>query len=700
MRDVLFLICLWVGCTYSYGQADVMESQSSINTSDVDTLRGRLVEDVLISKSFLPRTRRYTATEFGNAYKYLIELESNGSWADIDYSDTDNFWDPLRALDRILVMTFAYSNPADDDFADREMLSGISRAITYWYEADPSCRNWYKNDIAKQIYFNVIALLLDGHIDDELLQSMTADLTAQPSMTGSNRTLLSVSVLYRGVIEENVERIRAGVSGIMQQVVVTHKEGIQPDYSFHQHGAFLYNGNYGHNFLRETIWLAALVRNTQFAFGEEELGVLRRYYLEGTRWMIWRGTFDYNARGRQVGRKSGFKMGATNQVSVLDKFIQADPSYAHVYATSKIRILSKQPQDLCGHRHFWRSDYSVHYSGTYFTSLKMCSERTVGMEMDVNAENLFGNYLPFGFTYIYRRGDEYESIFPAWDWARLPGVTSPHHVFPRKGKSSQPTSFVGGVTDGQYGVSTMDLQVSDTEAKKSWFWFGDRWVALGVGISSTHAANIVTGVNQCHQHGPVFVDGTPLKDASQVVEKDAWIWHDSIAYVFPQGGKIHVQADEQVGNLQKIYGLGEDTLYRPQVFSVWFDHGVKPADEDYAYVVIPGIGIDELAEPIDTLIEVLRNSTAIQGVYHRKLGLAALVFHTPGSCKIDGTFITVDDPCLLMYQMDERKVTVSDPSCRLDAIQVEVFIDNRVQKSIPIELPQGVDAGQSVSVTL
>ena len=30
-------------------------------------------------------------------------------------------------------------------------------------------------------------------------------------------------------------------------------------------------------------------------------------------------------------------------------------------------------------------------------------------------------------NYIYRRGNEYLDIFPVWDWARLPGVTSPHH---------------------------------------------------------------------------------------------------------------------------------------------------------------------------------------------------------------------------------------------------------------------------------
>ena len=44
--------------------------------------------------------------------------------------------------------------------------------------------------------------------------------------------------------------------GLEKELLVTDKEGIQPDYSFHQHGHFIYNGSYGSNFLRESIWMA------------------------------------------------------------------------------------------------------------------------------------------------------------------------------------------------------------------------------------------------------------------------------------------------------------------------------------------------------------------------------------------------------------------------------------------------------------
>ncbi|MGB3586032.1 MAG: polysaccharide lyase family 8 super-sandwich domain-containing protein, partial [Tunicatimonas sp.] len=401
---------------------------------EISILKQRLVDDALVEKGFLSRTGRYLASNFDQASYHLNNLQTDGSWSDVDYQDQDNNWDPLRALNRILILTYAYSQPSEELYRSNEALAGIERALSYWYQINPTCKNWYKNEIGKQFYLNIIALLLQGEIADDLLQRMISDLTPEPRMTGSNRTLLSISVLYRGVLERNPERIADGVAGVMQQVQVTDDEGIQADYSFHQHGPFLYNGGYGSNFLRETIWLASIVEGTQFAFTDSHLKILREYYLQGTRWMIFRNVFDYNVRGRQVGRSGGFIPRAELIIPQLENFIEADPAHAELYELSKQRIVSKQPQTIAGNKHFWRSDYTVHQRGSYFTSLKMCSERTVGMEMDVNTENLYGYYLPFGLTYIYRTGEEYINVFPVWDWACLPGVTSPHYAFSSSGR--------------------------------------------------------------------------------------------------------------------------------------------------------------------------------------------------------------------------------------------------------------------------
>ena len=84
---------------------------------------------------------------------------------------------------------------------------------------------------------------MQGKISDTLINKMTDDLIPAPYKTGSNRVLLSMSVFYRGVLENNVTRMRDGIEGVTGEIKVTTEEGIQYDNSFHQHGAFLYNGN-------------------------------------------------------------------------------------------------------------------------------------------------------------------------------------------------------------------------------------------------------------------------------------------------------------------------------------------------------------------------------------------------------------------------------------------------------------------------
>ena len=81
-------------------------------------------------------------------------------------------------------MTINYSTPPAVLHKDKDLLAGIEKSLNYWYTINPECRNWYKNRIAKQFYFNVIALLLRGEINGSLHGKMVNDLTEDPGMTG------------------------------------------------------------------------------------------------------------------------------------------------------------------------------------------------------------------------------------------------------------------------------------------------------------------------------------------------------------------------------------------------------------------------------------------------------------------------------------------------------------------------------------
>lgn len=671
--------------------------------NDIQILRNNLINDALQNHGFSPGTGFYIESDFGQAEEYLYSMEADGSWMDVDYLDRDNNWSPLMHLNKMLVMTINYMDNTSALYQDNDLLLGLERSLKYWYTVNPVCDNWYKNKIAKQFYFNVIGLLLQGEIDESLHLKIVNDLTENPTMTGSNRTLLAISTFYQGVLENDPERVRLGVTGVTDQIIVTDKEGIQPDYSFHQHGHFIYNGSYGSNFLRESIWMATIVHGTIFAYSKEQIGILRNYFLQGTRWMLRGNLFDYNVRGRHVGRETGLHLYADVLLQQLEHFMIADPENLESYKTAKTHIENRTPQDIEGNKHFWRSDYTAHHRPEYFTSLKMCSNRTIGIELNMNSENKLGYWLPYGLTYIYRRGDEYNAIFPVWDWALLPGVTNPHIEVVKydKGESrTQNTSFVGGVSDGKYGVSAMEFSKQGTKAKKAWFWFDNEWVALGAGIQSDHDATIVTGINQCLLNGKVLIDGKQLKRGNYRLKNPQWIMHDDVGYLFPEDGPVNIKADFQQGNIQRMYGLGKDTVYTEEVFSLWFDHGKTPNNKTYQYIVVPGILPMDLEKYARKLpITVLSNTNKIQAVSHDDLEIVGIVFHRAGAFRIGKDFeVGVDHPCLVL--VNREMITLCDPTAALKEIALTL---NRGDGSIQtkgIKLPSGGFAGKSVSVKL
>lgn len=323
--------------------------------------------------------------------------------------------------------------------------------------------------------------------------------------------------------------------------------------------------------------------------------------------------------------------------------------------------------------------------------------------MDVNSENLYGYYLPFGLTYLYRRGDEYLDIFPVWDWALLPGVTSPHQELRMKGKSGQETLFVGGVSDSLYGVSVMDLDVQATQAKKAWFWFDREWVALGAGIQSTHEAPIVTGINQTLRRGETIVDGQVFSGANAHLASPSWVWHDSIAYIFPQAQAVEVKVETQRGHLQKIFGLGADSVYQSDVFSLWFDHGLKPQGKSYMYTVVPACGPDEMAAYVqDSPIALLANTVQLQALSHRELGITGIVFHEAGACTLaSGLRIQVDRPCLVLVHEKAKTLSLSDPTATEKEITLTLSpAEGGEGRSQTLALPQQGFAGRSVRISL
>lgn len=83
----------------------------------------------------------------------------------------------------------------------------------------------------------------------------------------------------------------------------------------------------------------------------------------------------------------------------------------------------------------------------------------------MNNENIQGRNLADGALIVLRSGRELEGVYPVWDWARIPGTTELMTGQPLTCSNVQAvdhTSFVGGVSDGLYGWSSMDFLRKET----------------------------------------------------------------------------------------------------------------------------------------------------------------------------------------------------------------------------------------------
>src|SRR6185437_13671845 len=113
--------------------------------------------------------------------------------------------------------------------------------------------------------------------------------------TGANLVWMAGNELMRGLLENDRATVADALDAIYGEIHVTPPggEGIQPDFSFHQHGAVLYSGGYGGAFTGDCASYAYLTRGTGLAMPPARLNLLANYVLDGQQWMVWNGVYDY-----------------------------------------------------------------------------------------------------------------------------------------------------------------------------------------------------------------------------------------------------------------------------------------------------------------------------------------------------------------------------------------------------------------------
>lgn len=630
------------------------------------------------------------APEPGLWSEFARKLQPDGSWPDLDYaSQARSGWSPATHWSRVAAMVTAASDPAMASGDRAVLLTAVHRAFAFWAAHDFQCTNWWFNEIGIPKAIGTASLLLG----DELAPAEYAYVTGKSlsrypvGRTGQNRVWLAGNTLMLGLLKGDPAIISAASDAIWGEVRVTMDEGVQPDYSFHQHGPQQQFGNYGLAFAVETARWGGILRGTPWQLPGERLAVFRRYLLEGQNWVSWRGAMDISACGRQLMPHSQREKTAS-AAAVMGQAARFDAGYESAYQAFVERNRPGAANDLVGNRYFWRSDYMVHRRPGFEATLKLSSRRVIGAEL-VNSENLSGFHLGDGALYLYRDGDEYRDIFPVWDWRMLPGVTCALTTPPAFRTSSDESDFVGGVSDGADCCCALDYSREGVRARKAWFLAGDTVVCLGAGITGAAPEPVATTLNQCLLRGPVRVASAEgLRTAapgSQSLFGAHSVEHDGWRYTLLGDGALTLETGPVTGNWHRVFDNPDSPKQdvTKDIFKLWIDHGRNPVSAHYAFAVAP--------VSCTSRILVLENTADSQAVLlaDAKVGI---VFWTAGKVQLpDGRRIESDRPCLVLA--DKNAILVVDPTQKLRSMRLT--IDGAAHDLVP---PGGALAGTAVKI--
>jgi len=621
-------------------------------------------------------TREITAPGF------LLE---DGSWNDIDYSDTpDGGWSPWAHTQRLLVMAKAYQTPGQSLYRDARLRAQIDAALAQtkrFYGANiiPT-GNWWFWTIGIPLDLGPTLVLMRGEIDagtySDLVTAIhlrigtspTARGLIGPTPTGENLVWSCFTHLSLALLKDDPSMLTASANALNNVVRPTAGDGVKVDRSFHQHGAQLYTGGYGGTFAADVARLAHITRGTAYTLSSDALASFADYVADGIGWSLYGDYFDVSVISREVARPTttGFQgLAALLQAS---QFASTRTSEIRSAAAMMLRTWrGTMPPELAGlaaqiesagltpawpagHRHYFASDYTVHRRAGWFASVKMFSTRTKSGER-TNGENLLGARQSDGRFYLVLRGDEYfgRDVWPALDWTRLPGTTVEQKADTADDTYGYGTrSFAGGTGDGQNGVSAMELAPlnSSMTARKAWFFFDDAIVFLTNGITSPAPNRVETIVNQW-----------PLMYASSSLARGAdWAQLENVGYWFPTPSNLKTSRDTRVGTWASLGASSDSTEHAKPFVTMWIDHGTSPVNASAEYAIVPNVSAAAMQQWANARpLSIVANNERVSAVRDTRTGVLGITFWSGASIEgiqsdsaavvyFDGTHLWAADP--------------------------------------------------------
>lgn len=567
-----------------------------------------------------------------------------GQWKDINYADRSRGgWDVTLHVTRIYALAKSYRWEGSPYHNSPELSRLLHRAAAWWFENRPINPNWWHNDIGVPKKLTAAMLLLRDELSEEEMQGTLCVLErSRFGRTGQNKAWLAGNQMMKALLIEDTALAEEARRQIAEEIYITEDEGIQPDWSFHQHGPQMQFGNYGLAYAEGVSFWARVLNGTALSFSPEQVDILENFIFNGLCWTVWKGFMDPNACGRQLHIDGCRGKAYSCAVAIENMAAMGRPESGKL---RHVALQNLQPElygnELVGAMYYPRSDFGIFRTENWYASVRMQSERTIGYEF-TNAENQKSQFSADGVLLLMQSGREYENIFPLWDWRMLPGVTAYYDGSAFRNDDSREDKqnnslHVGGLAGNGVMTTTMEVERHGLHALKSDFFFDDMIICLGsdIRISRPEISRVTTSLDQNLLNGE-FVRGS-LHSKSH--EDTDWAWHDGRGYVSLDGNSLHAESALQKGNWSDMAPM-YDRVDSAEVFRCWVEHPIDKISS-YAYALLPCRSAGETetfasaySKGKKSAPQVLRNDADCQAVLHR--GTLCAVVHRAGAFSFGG----------------------------------------------------------------
>lgn len=583
------------------------------------------------------------------------------------------------------------------------------------------------NSIAILMYDELSSEQIDHYMESvhHFVPDPTERKASGVTETGANRLDKALIVTLYGAIQEEGEKIEQGRDALSQVFLyVKDGDGMYKDGSFIQHEDIAYTGGYGEVLIGDIADMFYLLKDSPWDLDDPNSENVYQWVGDAFEPLIYKGAMMDMVSGRGVTRQdsSDHTKGRSVVISLLELsqgapskdaekmkrmvkyWIQQDRTFDNyteelsIYDVTLVKSLMNdsevQPREEFNKNHVFPSmDRVVHHRPDFSYGISMFSDRISAFEYG-NGENKKGWYTGLGMTYLYNNDltQFSDGYWPTVDMVRLPGTTTDHSKGDLKDWDSylNTNTWVGGTSiDDRYGTAGMEFSQknvtgSPLKGKKSWFMFDDETVALGSGITDTNDQEVETIVeNRKLNHdgdNELTVNGKKKSSKpkwSETMDHVQWahlegnVSDSDIGYYFPNDSKLDGLREERTGSWQEVNDGGSSDSLTRDYLSLAFNHGEKPENSTYEYVLLPKKDASETKEySKDPDIEVLNNTEHTHAVKEKTLGITAANFFEPDKT----SYIASDSPASVIAREegDVLTLSVTDPTQEQDTVTIDL----------------------------